>query len=171
MRIISLDPGGETGVLIWYSNTGKSHVEQLSGEHHLLLLQLLEQQVREVALYEGRKGKLIIICERFDNRNRFAELISCEYIGVVKAFSQQVHPITVTVVWQSASQIKPPKGWASNDKLECLDLLPKSPTRKDRKDYVDATRHFVYFVCHNDLMADSLVRKEMMAKLKELVTA
>lgn len=170
MRIIALDPGGETGVLIWYSSTGKSHVEQLAGEHHLILLQLLEQQFREVVLYEGKKGKLVIICERFDNRNRFAELISCEYIGVVKAFAQQ-YPDQVEVYWQSASQIKPPKGWASNDKLKCLELLPTAPTRKDRKDYVDATRHFVYFVCHNDLMADSLVRKEMMAKLKELVTA
>lgn len=170
MRIIALDPGGTTGVHVWDDLSGKSEIEQLGPEkHHLELHQLLDWHHRQEIFNHAKRGLLIIICERYDNRNKFAVPISREYIGVVELFVQQATEGTVMLVMQAASDIKPPKGWATNEKLKVLKLLPRGHTTEALKHAVDGTRHFVYFVCHHKSMQDSKLRADMMAVLKELV--
>jgi len=164
MRIVSLDPGGTTGYVIYCTGVpgGIYTYGHLGPEdHHYKLRTLLE----ECAAYQE---SMYIVYERFDPRNNdFAKLISVEYIGVIKAFNQASG---VPIVAQGSS-IKPHKakatnqatGWATDEKLQQLGLLltPKSTWKHAN----DAMRHLVYFVCHNPIVPTKL-SDQFFAQLK-----
>lgn len=142
LRILGVDPGGATGwiaVGIELTETNEPLVEIIDRghvgdpdkhEHHSEL---------ENIMYSSGPFDLVV-CERFEHRNNeFAELVSLEYIGVVKAFCQRYN---IPLILQGSSQAK---HWTDNSKLERLGLLMR-PVKK-WKDTNDSARHIVYFIC------------------------
>lgn len=126
MYCVALDPGGTTGICIvpdakdpWYIET-----EELGpGPHHSKLL-------HKLALWKPD----LVICEAFENvTNEAAELISCEYIGVVKAYCQWRG---VDLRIQPAGVVKP---FWTDAKLVSVGL------RSQSKHTRDATRHYLYY--------------------------
>lgn len=152
MRLIALDPGGSTGFAAW--ENGEIIKEgTLTGDHYHQLWSLLFE------VDQGMKGELLIICERFDNRGKIdAKLVSLEYIGVVKLYSQMS---MAKVAWQSPS-IKPSRGqgkglgWADNKKLSATGLI-KTPI-SSYPHLNDAYRHLLFYICHYKGMDQELMR-------------
>jgi hypothetical protein len=159
MRIISIDPGGTTGYVIWDTNVPGgiyTHGQLGPEEHHLKLDQLLAASLKGA----NPNDVLTIVGERFDHRNaEFAKLISNEYIGVAKRFEQANRPY-VEIVWQGANQAK---NFVTDEKLVKLGLmiLPKIKW----KDANDAMRHMVYFLTNNPKVNPDL-RLELLRRLK-----
>lgn len=130
MKIIALDPGGETGVasVTMYENGEFSyiHTEDLVGEHHYMLYNYL---------YNERPN--VIVYERFvyQNRKKKVELVSREYIGVVKLYSQVIGTKLAPQMAADAKNL-----W-TDDKLKALGLWVKGSTHQR-----DATRHLLHFI-------------------------
>lgn len=148
-RIIALDPGGTTGWAMWtkmynyvpgsgqyLGEDDKFSWGQLGPhEHHEELFALLEHMhVQEYT----------IVCESFEFRQyrqrENINLMSREYIGVVKLFRQQRSEIASfsPVVFQTAGQAK---GFVSDEKLKAIDLYPSG-----QKHARDALRHLIYYM-------------------------
>lgn len=163
---MALDPGGTDGWSsfqvdesygspIWKDNLRK-HFQfgQLGNnvEHHLLLWKLL--------MHENPNT---VICERFDNRdNEFAQIMSREYIGIVKLWCEMFKR---ELVMQGADQAKT---WTTDRKLECLGLMlePRTVWRHAN----DSTRHLVYWICLKSNQRMPLLRGPFLVKLKDLTT-
>lgn len=107
MKILAFDPGGTSGwARYWNENPGTNPwtCGQIGpGEHHLELYEFLTSQYRSC---HDRREPLWLIGESFQYRNNLdkAELISCEYIGVMKLFARTHYD--TRIVWQTASQGK-----------------------------------------------------------------
>jgi hypothetical protein len=100
MKILSLDPGGTTGWALYNSEVPELESMFKCGQigpeqHHEALWSLLVARTVD-----------LIVCESFQYRNGLdkAELISCEYIGIVMLFKAK-HP-HIRVVFQTAAQGK-----------------------------------------------------------------
>lgn len=166
MRAVILDPGGTTGYAATWVKQGELGPLQTGqigpGDHHLELEQFLFNRRMEA----DREG-LLIICERYENRNNdFAKLISLEYIGVVKYFYQK-YPNSTTLVFQGASQAK---NWCTNDKLTKWGWLLTPPTSKENRHANDALRHLGYFLCCQRILQwDAIVpiRAELLRQLRD----
>jgi hypothetical protein len=147
VKVIAIDPGGTTGWATFeveaLRSTGEVHWRgktvakcfddggQLNQpNHHALLWELLVSQ-----------GADYVICERFEHRNNdFTELISLEYIGVVKAYAQRFR---VNLIMQGAHQ-----AFNFNDRGMKLDRLGLTLTPyKKWKDANAARKHLVYYLC------------------------
>lgn len=141
MKIVALDPGGTTG-LAWINldpllDDPTVHHEQIGpNEHHVELLNRLQQLRPDIMVYER------FLYQQRDKVN----LISCEYIGVIKLYwrltcnshpkvAHLTHP--VVLVKQTPAQMD---FWTDN-KLRAVDLyIPGQPHA------VDATRHLLYYM-------------------------
>jgi hypothetical protein len=153
MQVISLDPGGTTGYVVWKYNAWTSGALG-PADHHWQLYQFLTEQ--------SGGGSITIVCERFENRgNDFAKLMSNEYVGVVKAWYQS-HYLYCNLVMQGSSQAK---DWATDNKLEILGLA-KHKTKHAK----DAMRHLVYYVCNSKNMRHHPQHNKFMQKLREGLT-
>jgi hypothetical protein len=146
MKIISIDPGGTTGYVIWEQGIVTEWGQIGPDKHHLDLWNLLKE--KDGYWPGGDINNAIIVCERFDPRNDdFAKLISKEYIGVVELYEQYVASycggyLKYPVVWVGADKMK----WATDDKLERLGLMIKPKVKN--KDALAAMRHLVAFICN-----------------------
>lgn len=166
LRLLGVDPGGATGwsvVQINFHDSDEPYIEVVQRgqvgdpdkhEHHAELETIMQTY-----------GPFtLIVCERFEHRNNeFAELVSLEYIGVVKAFCQRCH---VPLVLQGSSEAK---HWADNSKLAQLGFLI-SPLRM-WKDTNDSMRHIVYFICCSNkrpASVSALILKARSALLQRL---
>lgn len=143
-HIIALDPGGTTGIAecSWEPYPEKMEefrytTDELGpAEHHHTLYERLR-----LAFYMYPAHHLTVVCEAFEWRQNLqkmkVELISREYIGVVKLVCEQ-HQIPL--VFQSASMAKT---FVSDDKLEKMGIMekPKHPMRHRN----DALRHLVRY--------------------------
>lgn len=152
-RVIALDPGGTTGwdtysatrmvtpdgTVEWYDEEWRCG--QLGpGDHHDQLYALLEDQhVQHYAVvcesFEFRQGK------QRDNLN----LISREYIGIVKMFAKERN---VPLHMQSAGMAKgfvPDKGPMRNKKLRVMGLWVPG-----KKHAMDARRHLVFYLVNKE---------------------
>lgn len=151
-RVLALDPGGTTG---WKSGcAGKEDPTKFSNfhfkggqigpnDHHLELEELLTQHLR----YSHEENvPFSVVCESFEFRQHIdkdqaktkVELISKEYIGVVRLFCIKNG---LTAFFQSASDAKhmvPDKGPEANVKLKQLDLYETSSQHEN-----DAARHLL----------------------------
>lgn len=160
-KVLILDPGGSTGWTRFHDTLLVAHGQLPGpgpepGPHHAALWKLLNDTWRA----GPEEGRLRIICERFDHRNReAAQLISKEYIGIVNLFLEEVTAYT-SVTWQGADQAKK---FATNDKLQKMDLLIRPITTNRHAN--DAVRHFVYYTCNNK-DADQNLRLELLRRLK-----
>lgn len=142
-NLIGLDPGGTTGIAhSYYDGQSEPTIENfhytttdMDGQHHKALYEYL------AFLGDRPMVPLTIVCEAFEFRQNLqkakVELISREYIGVVKLISQQAH---IKVVMQTASQ---GKHFVPDAKLERMGLLvtPAYPNRHKN----DALRHVVRY--------------------------
>lgn len=153
-RVIALDPGGTTGWAVWSTPDiiGKNSPEFLVGEigpeeHHNALFQHLE---------ELHTHNTVVVCESFEfrqNRQRDnINLMSREYIGIVKLFGQQRR---CPVVFQTAGLAKT---FVTDPKLKAMGLW-WTGQRHAR----DATRHLVYF------MVNAMRRTDLVENWKDLV--
>lgn len=169
-RIIGLDPGGTTGWATYTADrinatskviTSSTPIYEYYDEqwacgqldphdHHYQLYSLLELQATEDS---------VIICEAFDYRNQAKpglELISREYIGVVKLFSQERK---VPYILQTASQGKVTKrSFVRKENLEKLDLWVSGGASKWNH-AMDAYGHILYYMIHNNIQKDALLRR------------
>lgn len=156
---MSLDPGGTTGWadytadMLFVNNEKPEYFNEKfnSGEigkfgldHHRELYNLLSTKLQR---------NFIIICESFEHRPRMeaAELVSNEYIGVVKYF-QQVHRLPV--VWQTKSY-----GCSFFDDKKLKKLGKHNQTPQGHAN--DAMRHLLQYLTHG-----SLARKDILMGLK-----
>jgi hypothetical protein len=148
-NVIAFDPGGTTGIATAYYPGGMESpsmddfnikTDELGpDEHHSSLYNY-------VALRVGGPLPLTIITERFDFRQHInpdnaktkVELISREYIGILKLLGSQ-HG--VRVIQQSASQ---GKHFVPNNKLDLCGILvtPQHPNRHRN----DALRHLIRYL-------------------------
>jgi hypothetical protein len=144
--VLGLDPGGTTGwakVTItakdksstWSSGTPFWDAGEIDHPNHYLALDsLISTKLRPAR----QDSELHLLCEGFDNRaNPAAELVSLEYIGVVKRWAQ-MHP-HVKAQYPSPSR----KEWASDKKLKALGLYES--TKGGHLN--DARRHVVRYLC------------------------
>jgi hypothetical protein len=147
MKILAIDPGGTTGWATYDSNPYKNrptwdHGELGPKEHHLDLWYLMDE-ARPEWLEPDRREPLYIIGESFQYRNGLdkAELISCEYIGIIKMFPYEHYAIIL--VWQTAAQGKvTPTSFVKRRHLERLGLWdPKQPNHA-----MDGYGHLIYYV-------------------------
>lgn len=143
-NLMGLDPGGTTGIAHSYYN-GQStptiqnfnySVADMDGLHHRALFD-------HVILYAQRTADvpLTVVCESFEWRQNLqkmkVELISREYIGIVK-LAAQMH--NIKVIFQSASMAK---NFMPDAKLELMGILAKPPHPNRHKN--DALRHVVRY--------------------------
>lgn len=151
MRVIALDPGGTTGWATYTEYTDRepewacAHIGP--EEHHVDLYEFLEiQHCRNTT----------VVCESFEfrqNRQRDnINLMSREYIGIVKLFGKQRN---VPVVFQTAGLAK---GFVTDEKLKKMGLWAPG-----HKHAMDARRHLVYY------MVNKLRRHDLVESWKDLV--
>lgn len=140
MHIIAFDPGGTTGVAVLDTTdleAGPNVFHIGPREHHLELWEVLT---------EFNKLTPYVVYETFEFRNRTRdnlELISREYIGVIKLWSNLY---ASRLYGQSASQGKgfiPDTGPQANNALKKLGWYEPG-----KKHGMDALRHLVYFLCN-----------------------
>lgn len=161
-RILALDPGGTTGWAYceFLAHLDDNYVLELQhfkfesghlgpGDHHLTLWSLLLDAYGNIP--NAKLPLIEVVCESFQFRQHInkdqaktkVELMSVEYIGIVKLFAQ-VHNITPT--WQTASAAKtliPDKGPQSNVKLRQLGVY-KPVTHWVHA--MDAMRHLLRYM-------------------------
>jgi hypothetical protein len=153
VRVIALDPGGTTGIVIW--ENGEIRGMHLGpAEHHAELYDLLDNE-RGIWWSEDTT----IVCESFQYRNGLpkAELISCEYIGIVKLFAQT---FGIKCYMQTPSM---GKSWMTNPQLQAVGWLFKPATVSPYKHMNDAARHLAYYAMHNQRVPVEL-RAELLRK-------
>jgi len=154
--VYAFDPGGTTGACIIEmrkdGQTGETltlddfHIEvhQFAGQHHFALIRALDNWHRSCYL---KNLDPHLVTEAFTFRQHATdgsfgkakvELISCEYIGIMKMFSQQCN-----VPMQSYMSSEG-KGFATDLKLEKLGWFqtPKTPKRHMN----DAVRQAVCYI-------------------------
>jgi hypothetical protein len=153
-RLIALDPGGTTGWAThsWFDLRGEVtdrtwQCGQLTGDHHNTL---------DVWLGNQQVANYIIICESFQQYRELdsPELVSLEYIGVVKRFCQERE---VHLVLQSSSQGKVGlKSFVRRQNLVRLGLW--SPGQRHA---MDAYGHLLtYMINHGGCLID--YRRELL---------
>lgn len=149
-RILALDPGETTGWATWSEleepwespfNCGQIGPQ----EHHLQLDSFLGHM---------QVTNFTVVCERFEYRNQSRaglNLMSREYIGVVKRFAQErmIDVITQKVVFQNATQAVGPKSFVQDSHVKRLGLW--TPNQRHA---MDATRHLLYYIIHSGYHTD-----------------
>lgn len=155
MKVISFDPGGDTGWVTYTDGTFRKRGE-LGGLHHSKLRKLLSDELLNLDKYES--GPVFVICERFDNRDSnegdFAKLISCEYIGVIKEFCQTNN---VYLIMQGSDV----KKFNDDKKLEATGWFIEYKLRHAR----DAARHLLNWLINGNHMYDEY-RMAILQKFK-----
>lgn len=170
MAIISIDPGGTTGIVYWDGRVIRREQTPLlirwrvlgPEKHHLALWKELTES------WQISNGNLQIMCERFDPRqNPAAKRMSEGYIGVVELFYQMAgewSKFAKPIIWRGPPQ----KEWATDEKLERMGLLQKPKIKL--KDVNDAMRHLVGYICTGDIQGDQRIRDAriyLLHRLKE----
>lgn len=145
MKILSFDPGGTTGWAKYNDEVAEAVPRWTCGQlgpypHHEELYEFLHKECPD-----------IVVCESFEYRNDLpkAELISCEYIGIIKLYAA-LERIKLPVVFQTAgagkvrSDLPGRKGsFVQRRHLEKLSLW--SPGNKHA---MDGYGHLLYYVIH-----------------------
>lgn len=180
-RVLSFDPGGTTG---WASYTAEvmhpctdrhfadqpmpEYYDQAytcgqlgPGDHHDTLWAFLELQA---------VSNLVIVCESFEFRNTIAdknrgnlELVSKEYIGVIKLFIQQrgkalPNHYKWKLVFQTASVGKPRDKPGNRTLVTDNDIKTLGLWYPKRRHAMDATGHLLYYMITQDKRQDILRR-------------
>lgn len=163
--IVSLDPGGTTGVAIlsaspFINSSPLWERRQLGPEdHHKALWDLL--MTRQLYAIE-RAMRFTIVCESFDfrimdNDRTGTVLVSREYIGVVKLFHAMNH---APVVMQTPGAGKMgSRTFVRREHLQKLGLYQPS-----NRHAMDATAHLLYYIIHSGKYQTDSYRKELLER-------
>jgi hypothetical protein len=132
MKLISLDPGGTTGIAQAIFNPRRTHVgnicvDEFGPEHYKKLYKYLVGESPNVIIYERFL---------FQRRSQHVDLVSREYIGVIKLYAEMISDVSLAP--QTASNAK---GIWTDSKLKHLNLWVKGMPHG-----MDAVRHLLYFV-------------------------
>jgi len=170
IRILGLDPGGTTGWALFSAEERYEHDDKAvvydkpkftcgelgagdKHEHHNELYELMELQ---------QSDNYIIVCESFEYRNTARaglELISKEYIGVVKLFAQQrmLGLSSQRLVFQTASMGKiTQKSFVKKRNLQKLGLWYST----DGNHAMDGYGHLLFWMIHyGNVMKQELLLK------------
>lgn len=134
--VVALDPGGTTGYAVWHGGQSFYHGQMGPDEHHHDLWNYLAKLKTA-----GGDEDLTIVCESFEfrqNRQRDnIELISKEYIGVVKLFRESYH---TPVVFQTAAL---GKGFITDEKLKAMGIWKVTMGERHAR---DAYRHLYFYL-------------------------
>jgi len=167
LSITALDPGGKTGVAFYdadviynvdsqleFLNEKWDTLQLVEPDHHKTLKHMLERR---------HVSNTIVVCESFQYRRPVdapaVELISMEYIGVVKLVVQERPDIQV--IWQTPGKVIPPKnknhagGFWTDEKLKQVRKWSAG-----RKHANDAMRHLLYY------MAFTMGRRDLLEPLR-----
>lgn len=140
---VALDPGGTTGYAVWDGDKFIEHGQIGPGEHHDSLFRTLG------VTYIAFDGSLSVVCESFEfrqNRQRDnIELMSREYIGVVKLFQQQHR---IPLIMQTAALAKP---FVTDEKLKVMGIWDQTKGEKHAR---DAYRHLIYYLVNRQKRYD-----------------
>jgi hypothetical protein len=150
-RIIGLDPGGTTGVVIW--TEGGWTTEPTSGPPEWFIIHLGPEEHHEelyAMLEREHVSDTTVVCESFEFRQgkqrAGINLMSREYIGVAKLFAQQRSD--VTFVLQTAATAK---AFIDDKKLRVMGLYYPG-----HRHAMDAMRHVLTYriqkLRHHDLI-------------------
>src|SRR5262245_58209635 len=153
--IISLDPGGTTGVSSYYmlsedkspsSGGSFDYRETFNGKQFGP-----EPHFKALWYYLADMNPDVIVCEDFvyQGKNN-VELISRDYIGVVKLYCELTRkPLQMQQPW-----MKEPT-WLNNNALNKIGVYHRGRPHQN-----DATRHLIYYV------VQTLGRKEILNELR-----
>lgn len=140
MKLLSLDPGGTTGGVILDSTapTVFNGFQLEKENHHSVLWSLLLAHSPDV-----------IVCEDFDYRvieggqRKGIELISRDYIGIIKLYNQ-THGKEKQLVMQKPAYAVGKKAFFTDDMLKRMGLYTKGAPHTN-----DAVRHLLMYLCFN----------------------
>ena len=156
-RRIAFDPGGATGWATYTSQVdaaGKhTDVKWLCGtfdweDHHKDLYNMCEEQ---------RVQNYKVITESFEFRQfdkvqrAGIELISKEYIGVLRCYGQIEGVPIIQQTAASAKKFMPDKGPMANKHLRVMGLWVPG---RDNRHAMDAYRHLVFYLVNKDRLFD-----------------
>ena len=150
LRIIALDPGGTTGWAL-------ADIEE--GGHIEFKHDMLERMNHHKELHDTLESfePDIIVCESFEYRNANRpglELISVEYIGVMKLFAETSG---TPYVMQKAAQGKirdKPTAFVKPDNLKRLSLYHPNQVHA-----MDAYGHLLYYIINKPGDVDIILRQ------------
>lgn len=172
-RILAYDPGGTTG-FAWATwapwNGSEASLEHLSQiefgygqigphEHHRELWEMLIRwigQEERRTITNSEYPPLEIVCESFQFRQHIqpnqaktkVELISCEYIGLLKLFCQMYN---VPLTFNTASAAKT---FTTDTKIKTLGLWHPGQVHAN-----DATRHLLRYIVVNKKIREPITDK------------
>jgi hypothetical protein len=127
MRILTLDPGGSTGLCVFDTETNQIQFTVFDQDwHHKTLFEVLAEINADVTVYEA-----------FDHREKAALLISVEYIGVIRLWSQINEK---TIVSQRPTDVK--GQWPNSVLKRVLKTKYKFLSAHEK----DAVRHLMWYV-------------------------
>lgn len=161
MKILSFDPGGTTGWAIY--DDGKWVCGQIGPEdHHRELWTLIDDQYRR-----GRwlNTDFRLVCESFEYRNGLdkAELMSCEYIGVVKLYAQW-HDLHLTMQTASTGKIREDKLGRKGSFTQKRHLQKLGLWSSGNQHAMDAYGHLLYNIIHKTPPGLQDLRRELLVK-------
>ncbi len=139
MIVISIDPGGTTGVAICdFSVTERGEWEwmELTGDHHMELWELLINHDPDVVVYERFNYQRRDITEGVS-----LVLDSVEYIGIIKLAKRRC-AYWGNTDFELVEQQPSVRTWWTNDRLRKLSLWRSSEHERD------ATRHLLRYMTH-----------------------
>lgn len=142
MDIVALDPGGTTGWSWWDDISGLTCGELGQGNrpHHTAL----EHRLFQIAGSIRPTSKLTVICESFDNRaDPAAELVSLEYIGIVRLFCAKTN---TRFIPQSPGNVKP---WLKSNGVKYAKLRATGLWVPGQPHASDSNGHILYYLVNN----------------------
>lgn len=159
MIIFACDPGGTTGWASWNKADGFDGGQLGSDGHHIELWNLLSQ-LYHIFVEINDDGPMYVISESFEFRNNVdtkdrrkgLELISRDYIGIMKLFASL--NANVTYIEQMPAHAK---SFITDEKLERMDLI-KKPKHTNRHEH-DALRHLLFFMVVKLKMREGITDK------------
>jgi hypothetical protein len=161
MRVVVLDPGGTTGWSRWSDNGGVSWGQIGPKPHHLELEKFLFQSLY-MDDYVG--NKMVVVCERFDNRgNAAAELVSLEYIGIVRLFCKKTD--TRLIDTQDAGSMKE---WCKSNGVKYAKLKATGLYVPGQPHATDSNGHLLSYLVNN--WGHTSAVQPYMKQLREMVT-
>ena len=143
--IVAFDPGGTTGWAYWHEETDEWGQGQIGpDEHHEELWDWLDSYAPDIVIYEAFNYQI-----RRDEKGTAVdmpgvELISREYIGIIRLWSQLNHCLDATKQQPSIITLK----WLLDDRLKEM-TYPRNNDqclyRTNAPHANDATRHLLYY--------------------------
>lgn len=140
MDLVALDPGGTTG-WSWLNEDGIEWGELGEGRaHHYKLEQFL---YNASGTAKRRNSRLVVLYEPFDNRAAVeAEIISGEYVGVVRLFNQKTG---TPIIPRGVANMKT---WCRIDDIDYEKLRATELYVPGMPHATDANGHILHYIVH-----------------------